>query len=164
MSTDPTFLSTRRRALQVLAASGLTAGGGLREVLAQGVAPAIITPDGARPQLPHGVMSGDVTDRRAIVWSRADRAARMIVDVATTEAMRDARRIIGPAALESGDFTARVDLGGLAPGQTHFYRVQFQDLADPKVYSVPLIGRFRTPHDKPRDVVFAFSGDEAGQG
>jgi alkaline phosphatase D len=165
MSSDPPVLPTRRRALQVLAAGGLAAGAGLRDVLAQGVAPAVVTPDGVRPQLLHGVMSGDVTDRRAIVWSRADRAARMIVDVATTESMADARRVVGPAALEASDFTARVDLGGLAPGQTHFYRVQFQDLADPKVYSVPLIGRFRTPHDKPRDLVFAFRAtrpDRAG--
>src|SRR5205085_9967592 len=108
MSTEPTFFSTRRRALQVLAAGGLTAGGGLCDVLAQGIAPAVITSDGARPQLAHGVMSGDVSDRRAVVWSRADRPARMIVDVATTEAMRDPRRIVGPAALDSSDFTARV--------------------------------------------------------
>ena len=83
MSSDPPVLSTRRRALQVLAAGGLAAGAGLRDVLAQGVAPTVITGDGARPQLPYGVMSGDVTDRRAIVWSRADRAARMIVTAST---------------------------------------------------------------------------------
>ena len=156
--------SARRSALRLLAAGGLAAGAGLRDVLAQGVAPAVVTPDGARPQLPYGVMSGDVTDRRAIVWSRSDRPARMIVETATTESMADARRIVGPAALEATDFTARIDLSGLAPGQTHFYRVQFQDLSDPKVFSLPHVGRFRTPSDKPRNVVFAFSGDEAGQG
>jgi alkaline phosphatase D len=155
---------TRRQAVRVLTIGGLTAGGGLREVLAQGAAPAAITRDEARPQMPYGVMSGDVTDHRAIVWSRADRAARMVVDVSTTESMNNARRIIGPAALEATDFTARVDLSGLAPGQTHFYRVQFEDLARPGVFSVPQTGRFRTPSQHARDVVFAFSGDEAGQG
>jgi len=163
MNDSPPFDSARRRALRAIAA-GVAAGAGLREVLAQGMAPAVVTPDSARPQMPCGVMSGDVTDRRAIVWSRADRPARMIVDVATTESMKDFRRVVGPAALEPSDFTARVDLDALAPGQTHFYRVSFQDLADPKVYSVPLIGRLRTPPDTPRDLVFAFSGDEAGQG
>lgn len=155
---------SRRQALRLLSAGTLAAGGAWRPVLAQTGAPALITPDSARPQATHGVMSGDVTDRRAIVWSRVDRPARLVVDVATTEAMADGRRLIGPAALEATDFTARVDLTGLAPGQTHFYRVHFQDLANPKLSSLPLVGRFRTPADKPRDVVFAFSGDEAGQG
>ncbi|MGZ5193809.1 MAG: alkaline phosphatase D family protein [Ramlibacter sp.] len=163
MNDHSTFRPPRRQVLRLLTAGGL-AGSGMTNILAQGSAPAVITPDSARPQTPYGVMSGDVTDRRAIVWSRTDRPARMIVDVATTEAMAGARRIAGPAALEDSDFTARLDLGGLAPGQTHFYRVQFQDLADPKVFSAPVIGRFRTPSQKARDVVFAFSGDEAGQG
>ncbi len=153
----------RRRALQLITAGGL-ASTGLRGVLAQSAAPAIVTLDSARPQIPYGVMSGDATDRRAIVWSRADRPARMVVELSTTEAMRDARRVIGPAALENDDFTARLDLTGLAPGQTHFYRLQFQDLENPKVLSAPVLGRFRTPPTQPRDIVFAFSGDEAGQG
>ncbi len=164
MNSDFPSRFARRSALRLIGAGGLALGGGLRAALAQAQAPAIVTPDKARPQMPYGVMSGDVTDNRAMVWSRTDRPARMIVDVSTTEAMADARRIVGPAALEVSDFTARVDLGGLAPGQTHFYRVQFQDLANPKVYSVPLVGRFRTPATKARDLVFAFSGDEAGQG
>lgn len=154
----------RREAVRLVAAAGLTATTGLRGVLAQGQAPAVILGDDARPQMPSGVMSGDVTGRRAMLWSRADRPARMVVEVATTESMRDARRIIGPAALEASDFTARLDLGGLAPGQTHFYRIQFEDLARPGVFSQAQTGRFRTPSDKARDLVFAFSGDEAGQG
>jgi alkaline phosphatase D len=161
---DITLRPTRRRALRLLGVGSLAAGGRLREVLAQGQAPAVVTLEGARPQLSYGVMSGDLTDRRAMLWSRTDRPGRMIVDVGTTEAMIGARRVIGPAALSATDFTARVDLTALTPGQTHFYRVQFQDLADPKVFSEPLVGRFRTPASRPRDVVFAFSGDEAGQG
>ncbi|MRD46418.1 alkaline phosphatase [Caenimonas koreensis DSM 17982] len=168
MDSDTPSRFARRSALRLIGAGGLALGGGmgggLRAVLAQGQAPALVTPDKARPQMPYGVMSGDVTGNRAVVWSRADRSARMVVDLSTTQGMGDARRIIGPAALESSDFTAHLDVGDLAPGQTYFYRVQFQDLADPKIYSVPLIGRFRTPPIKARDLVFAFSGDEAGQG
>ena len=164
MNDIPPIRPARRRALRLLAVGGLAVGAGLRHVLADGKAPPVIKPDHARPQIPYGVMSGDVTDRRAIVWSRSDRPSRLIVEVSTTESMTDARRIVGPAALAASDFTARVDVADLAPGQTHFYRVQFQDLEDPKVYSEPLIGRFRTPSSEPRDLVFAFSGDEAGQG
>ena len=154
----------RRRVLRWMGAGSLLAGGGFGTALAQTTAPAVVVADSSRPQLPYGVMSGDVSERRAMVWSRSDRPARMLVEVATTEAMRDARRLTGPAALEASDFTARVDLVDLPPGQTCFYRVQFESLADPGVLSVPVTGRLRTPSDRPRDVVFAFSGDEAGQG
>ena len=75
-------------------------------------APAIVTPESARPSSAFGVASGDVNGDRAIVWSRTDRAARLIVEYSTTESFKDARRIVGPAALESSDFTARVDLSG----------------------------------------------------
>jgi alkaline phosphatase D len=154
----------RRRALQLIGGSGLLIGNGIRDVLAQRSPPAAITLDRARPQMTTGVMSGDVTDNRAMLWSRADRVSRMLVDVATTEAMTDARRVEGPVALARNDFTARLDLSALAPGQTYFYRIRFQDLANPRATSEPLVGRFRTPHDGKRDIVFAFSGDEAGQG
>ena len=158
-------LLRRRDALKGLGAAGLIATGGLREVLAQGTAPAAVTSESARPQMPYGVMSGDVDVDRAIVWSRADRSSRLLVEWSTTESMRDVRRIVGPAAIESSDFTARVDLLNLPAGQTIFYRAQFQNLADTAAFSAPVAGRFRTPPvGKPRDLVFAFSGDEAGQG
>jgi alkaline phosphatase D len=153
----------RRRVLRWLGAGPLL-GGGIGEILARGVAPAILPAEGARPQLPFSVMSGDVTEGRTVVWSRSDRPARMIVELATTAAMRDAARLVGPAALEHGDFTARLDLTGLQPGRTYFYRVRFDSLADPGTLSEPVVGSFRTPGLQPRDVVFAFSGDEAGQG
>jgi alkaline phosphatase D len=41
--------------------------------------------------------------------------------------------------------------------------VLFQDLSDLRTYSVPVQGSFQTP-DPSRDIVFAFSGDCAGQG
>lgn len=164
MLTTPRFRAERRHALSLLGAGALYAGGGLSAILAAGKPPAVIKAEAARPQLPSGVMSGDIDAGRAVIWSRCDRDARMLVDIATTEAMRDARRIVGPSALADHDGTARILLTDLAPGQTHFYRVQFQSLADPRVMSAAHSGRFRTPSDLPRDLVFAFSGDEAGQG
>jgi alkaline phosphatase D len=67
-----------------------------------------------------------------------------MVEYATTESMRDARRIQGPAALEATDITAKLDLNGLPAGQRIFYRVYFQDLATPKQYSEPVTGSFLT--------------------
>ncbi|MBL8168034.1 MAG: alkaline phosphatase D family protein [Acidobacteria bacterium] len=127
-------------------------------------APAIITSAQARPLTPFGVMSGDVSADRAIVWSRTDRPARMIVEYATTESWQNAQRVVGPAALEPGDFTARVDLAGLPAGQKIFYRVSFQDLSDSKLVSEPVIGSFRTPPTGKNNIRFVWGGDVCGQG
>jgi alkaline phosphatase D len=129
--------------------------------------PAAIKLTGARPALAEGVASGDVAHDRATVWSRCDRPARMLVEWATTERMEDARRIIGPAALEATDFTAKTELRGLPAGQSVFYRVQFQDLRDLNLLSEPVGGIFITPpvpDGVARDVTVAFTGDVCGQG
>jgi alkaline phosphatase D len=137
---------------------------GLVKILAQGTPPAVIVRDVARPQVPYGVMSGDVNTDSGIVWSKTDRPARLVVDYARDESMRDAMRVVGPAAMESSDFTARVDLRDLPPDALIHYRVRFQDLTDTKVWSEPVMGSFHTPPATKRTVRFAFSGDEAGQG
>jgi alkaline phosphatase D len=70
----------------------------------------------------------------------------------------------GSVALAVSDFTARVELTRLPAGQEIFYRVTFQDLADPKVLSAPSPGRFRTAPAQRRDITFVWGGDTAGQG
>ena len=100
----------------------------------------------------------------ATVWSRADRPSRMIVDYATTAGFTDAKRIEGPFALEATDFTSRVRLRGIAPGQTVFYRVSYLDLSDLTSMSAPEVGRFRVPPAASNDVSFVWSGDTVGQG
>ncbi|PYQ97319.1 MAG: alkaline phosphatase [Acidobacteria bacterium] len=134
-------------------------------------APAIITRDGERPGVPCGVATGDVTAGQAIVWSRSDRPARLIVEYSTTPSFANTRRVVGPSALEDTDFTARVNLTGLPAGQRISYRVLFQDLTDLRRFSVPVGGAFQTPAaartpggSGARDVTFAFSGDCVGQG
>lgn len=130
----------------------------------QPAAPAIISRDGARPGLPCGVQSGDLTADRAMLWSKSDRPARMLVEWATNEQFANAETIEGPLALEDSDYTARVDLTGLPPGADIFYRVRFRDAADVNSVSEPLTGRLRTPPADRRNVSFCFSGDETGQG
>jgi alkaline phosphatase D len=117
-----------------------------------------------RPTLPSGVASGAMGGGRALIWSRTDRAARMFVEYATTEAFADARRVRGPAALESSDFTSRVVLTDLPPGQRVFYRVTYQDLGDLRTWSEPVAGTFSTPSRTPKDISLAWSADTVGQG
>ncbi|NEP83331.1 MAG: alkaline phosphatase, partial [Okeania sp. SIO3B3] len=128
-------------------------------------APGIIISDKMRPQIPYGVASGDISGGgRAVIWSRSDRPARMIVEYATNESFQNSEKIIGSAALETTDFTAKVNLSGLPTSEQIFYRVSFQDLSDINIYSVPVIGKFRTVPKSGQDIFFAWSGDTAGQG
>ncbi len=129
-------------------------------------APAIVTSERARPSSAFGVASGDVEGGRAIVWSRTDRAARLVVEYATTASFTNAQRVVGPAALESSDFTAQVDLSGLPAGQRIVYRARFQSLEDLSMWSEPLEGTFTTPPTAaaPRDVTLAWTADVVGQG
>ena len=91
----------------------------------------------------------------------------MFVEYATTERFTDPRRVRGPAALETSDFTTRLTLTDLPAGQRIFYRVLYQDLADLRAWSDPVSGSFATPPGRaasPRDVTIAWSADTVGQG
>ena len=165
---NPGAMPLRRRTLlsafAVTGASALIQAGGLRGILAQGQAPAAVTSEKMRPAIPYGVASGDITSEAAVLWSRSDRPARLVVEYAATESFRHARRLVGPAALEDSDFTVKIDLRDLPAGQQIFYRVTFQDLASPEIMSAPALGSFRTAPRQRRDILFAWSGDTAGQG
>jgi alkaline phosphatase D len=158
----------RRNVLRAAAgAAALISGNRFASMLAAQEVPGVIRRDGARPRLEQGVASGDVLHDRAIVWSRCDRPARMIVEWDTNERFGDPRRLLGPSVIEATDFTGKCDLHELPAGQRVFYRVQFQDLHDLKSYSEPAAGTFVTPprpNGPPRDLKIAFTGDVCGQG
>lgn len=134
---------------------------------AQG-APALVTRDAMRPQMPHGIQSGDPIADAAVIWTRSDRPARMWLEWSTTASFSSAARVRGPHLLEDSDYTGRIDLRNLPVGQEIFYRVVLQDLHNERVLSEALPGHLRLPatlgRGKPRDIRFAWSGDTAGQG
>src|SRR6266478_1153727 len=117
-----------------------------------------------RPQITHGVQSGDVGADGGVVWARVDRPSQMMVEVATTESFGNARVLPPIAALPESDFTAKMLLENLPAGQDIFYRVRFRDLSHPDISSEPVVGRFRTAPGDRRDVSFVWGGDVAGQG
>ncbi len=127
-------------------------------------APSIVVAQTARPQITHGLQTGDVSGDGAVLWSRADRPSRMLVDLATTESFANPHRIVGPAALEVGDFTAKMQLSGLPAGQRIFARVRFQDLQNLDIESEAVVGSFVTAPAARREINFVWSGDTAGQG
>jgi alkaline phosphatase D len=166
MASKPPLKLNRR---QFLLTSALTGGGIVANNLVSqsrvfAEAPAIITSEKMRPGIPYGVACGDISDDSVIIWSRSDRPARMIVEYSTNESFRGGQRVFGPNALEDSDFTARLNLENLPPGQQIFYRVSFQNLSDTNIYSAPVMGTFRTPAKQRRDIFFAWGGDTAGQG
>lgn len=128
------------------------------------IAPAFVRMDDSIPQIPCGVSSGDVRGRSAVIWSKTDRPARMWIEWDTTEKFANGRKVRGPEAIDVTDFTAKVELGNLAVGQTICYRVRFEDLRDSKLLSPWQMGKFQAPSAEPKEVLFAWSGDTAGQG
>src|SRR6478736_6217321 len=117
-----------------------------------------------RPVITHGIQSGDVSVDSAIVWARADRPSRMLVEMATSESFKTIRSAVFVDALPESDFTAKALLEGLPSGQDIFYRIRFQDLSSPTILGAPTVGRFRTAPADRRSISFVWSGDTAGQG
>ncbi|HBG31892.1 alkaline phosphatase D family protein [Candidatus Macondimonas diazotrophica] len=172
MTCKPSFVAnpSRRRLLkQAGALAGVATLGGLPlRVLGA-------TPTGGQVAMPYGVQAGDVRFDRAIIWSRADRPARMWVEIADRPDFRGARLLRGPAALPEGDFTAKLDVAGLNPGQEVHYRVFFEDLLGEALRSEKVSGRLSVPAlpglsrlgwraRNQRGVRFVWSGDVNGQG
>lgn len=128
-----------------------------------GAAPAFAL--SGRPEARWGVQTGDVGTGSGLVWVRADRPARMIVETAATESFRDARRWQGPLLGAGTDFTGTTRLHGLPAGEQIHYRVLLADPDDPRRTGEPVTGTFRTVSRRRRDGVrFLWSGDLAGQG
>lgn len=69
-----------------------------------------------------GTLSGDVTDTRAVIWTRTTGQAAVGVEYGTSAAL--GRRTAGTVRTSAAsDFTAKIDLLGLAPNTRYYYRV-----------------------------------------
>ncbi|GEB61581.1 alkaline phosphatase D family protein [Streptomyces gardneri] len=118
-----------------------------------------------RPRAGWGVQTGDVTASSGLVWVRADRPARMLVETSASESFRRVRRHHGPLVGAGTDFTGTTALRGLPAGEQIHYRVTLADPDDPRRTGEPVVGTFRTAPERRRDGVrFLWSGDIAGQG
>ena len=71
-----------------------------------------------RPQITHGIQSGDVSADSGVIWARADRPSRMLVEVATTDSFKDIRSAVAIDALPERDFTAKALLESLRRART----------------------------------------------
>ena len=117
-----------------------------------------------RPQIEGGIASGDVAADSAVIWARSDRAARMVVECATDDSFKVIIGVASAEALPGSDFTSKLLLQGLPPGQDIFYRVRFENIAEAGISGESRVGHFRTAPVEHRSVSFTWSGDTAGQG
>jgi alkaline phosphatase D len=129
-------------------------------------APPLVAAESSRPIAAQGLQLGDPLGDRLMVWSRADRPARMLVEWSPDESFSsNVSRIVGPYALESSDFTGRQEIAGLAAGRDAFVRVSFQGLDNERSLSAPVVGRASMLSPLRRDAIrFVWSADTAGQG
>src|SRR3981189_3759885 len=111
---------SRRRFLSTTAAAGAGALGT--------IAMPYLSRAADRPQIPHGVQSGDVGTAGGVVGAGADGPSQMMVEVATTESLGNAKALPPIAALPESDFTAKMLLENQPARQDIFYLVRFRDL------------------------------------
>src|SRR4051794_35582166 len=98
-----------RRAFMSTGSAGLA-------TLAAGLAKPSLSRAADRPLIPHGLQSGDVTETAGVVWTRADRPSRALIEIATTDRFTDVRHAVFIDALPESDFTAKVLLPDLPAG------------------------------------------------
>ena len=91
---------TRRQFLTAASATAITFAGG--------IAKPYVSRAAGRPVITHGIQSGDVSGSSAVIWSRADRPARMVVEASTTESFKDILEVRTAEARAEADFTAKV--------------------------------------------------------
>ncbi len=129
------------------------------------LSPALLAAQNTRPQITHGVQSGDPGPNHVLLWTRADRPSRMLIEVASDERFtRVIQKLRGPHLLPSTDYTGRHVLTDLPAGADLHYRVTLEDLRDGRTLSEPVTGHTRTASSTPRNVRFLWSGDMVGQG
>ncbi|MEZ4448612.1 MAG: alkaline phosphatase D family protein [Nannocystaceae bacterium] len=115
--------------------------------------------EGSRPRLPEGAFAGDVGVDSALLWSRCDRPATMVVEYALGGRTH---RVVGPRVDAASDFVGHLDLRGLPSGHVLEYSVFFE--GDDGRASDPARGRLRTAPGGRQRVRLLWSGDTAGQG
>ena len=132
-----------------------------RSAGAQGFAANLV--HGSRPEVTHGVQSGDVGRHDAVVWARADRPGRMIVEVSPTESFRRAAALRRPAVGASPATSwASCWSEGCRPAPTSTTACGSRRSTARRA-GAPVVGRLRTA-PRGRGAHFVWSGDTCGQG
>jgi len=140
----------------------LTSSAGAAAVVGLGAVPGLLSAPAqalTRLSLPAGVQTGDVTPRTGVLWARASGAGRLMARL-TSGSLE--RTVFGPLATAASDFTARIDLTGLAPGRQYDAALWFE--SEDGTAGEVQHATFRTASIHPAPTSFVWTGDTAGQG
>lgn len=138
---------SRRDFLKLLAASGstLVVSSGLQGCVFQASDNVAVTFD-------HGVASGDPLSDRVIIWTRASVAnsanVRVGWEVATDSEFKNLVNVASSEVSSQTDHTLKVDVTGLKPGTTYYYRFNANGNYSP-------VGKTRTLAANPSQVKLA---------
>lgn len=106
----------------------------------------------------HGVASGEVKSRSAVLWTRVDRKAKLVVELSPDRAFPRSKTLTRIArASARNDFTAKAVVAGLSPDQFYHYRWRQGN-------TISQVGNFKTPPQRSARarVSFTFTGDTDG--
>lgn len=118
----------------------------------------------APPAVTHGVASGDVTARSAVIWTRADSLARVRVEYAPRRSFRRKRSVARAIATAAHDYSAKAGLRRLRPNTLYRFRVFLSRRGAGR--SRPAYGSFETAPERSRArrTAFVVGGDLGGGG
>ena len=153
-----------RRTASVTRRSFLASTGAVALTAASGLALPSYSRANSRPVFTHGVQSGDVDATSGMIWTRADRPARINIEVSTTESFTNAHSLPPLNAFPDSDLAVKQLLTDLVSDQNIFYRLTAVGLSDLNAVSEPIVGHFKTAPAAKRNIRFAWSGDSVGQG
>ena len=106
----------------------------------------------------HGVASGDVKPRSAVLWTRVDRKATLVVELSPDRAFPSSETLTRRArATARNDFTAKAVVAPLSPDQVYHYRWR-------RGQTISQVGTFKTPPRRSgrTSLSFAYTGDTDG--
>lgn len=121
---------------------------------------AACTDDAQDRMFPQGIASFEPTPDGVLIWTRVEAGGPAVYEVASDRAFRDVVARGDVDATEATDFTVRVDVSGLAPATTYWYRFTARGVTSP-------IGRTRTAPlpdaDEPLRLALASCQDFGGR-
>jgi alkaline phosphatase D len=113
-----------------------------------------------RPYISHGVASGEVTNRSAVLWARASAPSILKYEITEDASFRKRPVVKIAKAVRENDLATQVKVDGLKPDTTYHYRVE------PLFGSYQAEGTFKTApaENDEKPLTLVWGGDTGGQG
>lgn len=111
----------------------------------------------AADRYPLSVACGDVQADEATIWVRGTFSASIKIDYSNNNLFNNSKEAKDLTITEVDDYTGKITLKDLPPGQKLFYRVYFKNLKSPYNIEGPIMGTCKTPPTALEPVKFLWS-------